>query len=111
MTIEAINGSVVGVYAGIPMLIKMANSMTATRMIGSDTDLNTSAIITKIAPIDTMLTVLKSSSVISIRSFVHGASPINMAEESYFLMILLISSHCAFTSSEATAYSEPTTII
>ena len=52
MTIEAINGSVVCVYAGIPMLIKIANSMTATRMIGSDTDLNTSAIITKIAPID-----------------------------------------------------------
>ena len=66
---------------------------------------------TKIAPIDTILTVLKSSSVISIRSFVHGASPINMAEGSYFLMILLISSHCAFTSSEATAYSEQTIII
>ncbi len=111
ITIDAINGSVVCVYAGIPILIKIANSITDTRITGSDTDLNTNAIIRKIAPMDTTLTVLKSSSVISIKSFVHGASPISIADASYFLMIWLIASHCALTSSDATAYSEPTSII
>ena len=58
ITMDAINGSTVPVYAGIPILIKIANSMTATRIIGREMDLNTKAIIRKIAPIETMLTLL-----------------------------------------------------
>ena len=110
ITIDAINGITVPVYAGMPILIKMANSMTDTRIIGNEIDLNTNAMIMKIAPMEIILTFLKSTAVISIRSFVQGASPISIAESSYFLMILLISSHCAFTSSVADAYSEATSI-
>ena len=111
ITMDAINGNTVPVYAGIPILIKIANSITHTRMIGSEMDLNVSKIIIKIAAIEIILTFLKSTSVISIRSLVHGASPISIAVLSYFLIIALISSHCLFTSSVADAYSETMTII
>ena len=60
-------------------MIKIANSMTDTRISGSEPDLNTNAMIMKIAMIEMALTTLKSLSVIVIRSFVHGASPINIA--------------------------------
>ena len=46
---------------------------------GSVTDLSTTRIRTKIAAILTMLTTLKSWSVISMRSFVAGASPTSIA--------------------------------
>ena len=79
ITMLAINGSFVPVNPGIPMFTKIANSMTATSMIGSDTDLNTTRMIRNINTIDTALTRLKSVSVIVIRSFVQGASPISIA--------------------------------
>ena len=47
-------------------------------MIGSTSERNTIAMITKIATIEIALTTLKSVSVIVIRSFVHGASPISI---------------------------------
>ena len=47
--------------------------MTDTRISGSEPDLNTNAMIMKIAMIEMALTTLKSLSVIVIRSFVHGA--------------------------------------
>ena len=72
------------------MLIKIANSIAATRIIGNETDLNTQKIIMKIATIDTALTVLKSLSVMVIKSFVHGASPITMEFWSYFFAIASI---------------------
>ena len=66
ITIEAMNGKTEPVYAGIPMLIKIPNSITDTSIIGSEIDLNTRAIIMKIAMIDIALTLAKSVSVISI---------------------------------------------
>lgn len=93
ITIPAINGSFVPVNAGIPMLMKIANSITATKIIGKDIDLNTHAIIKKIAPMDTVLTTLKSWFVIVIKSFVQGASPISIAFLSYFFIIFSILSH------------------
>ena len=67
--------------------MKIANSIAATRTTGSEIDLNTKRIITTIAPIETALTRLKSVSVIVIRSFVQGASPITIDVESYFFAI------------------------
>ena len=61
------------------MFTKIANSMTATKITGNEMDLNTKIMIKKIAPMETILTRLKSSSVILIKSFVQGASPINIA--------------------------------
>ena len=73
--------------------MKIANSITDTKIIGKDIDLNTHAIIKKIAPMDTVLTTLKSWFVIVIKSFVQGASPISIAFLSYFFMIFSILSH------------------
>ena len=64
----------------------------------------------KIATMEIALTTLKSLSVIVIRSFVHGASPINIAEWSWLLIILFNSVHCLFTSSVAALYSDCTKI-
>ena len=75
----AINGSFVPVNPGIPMFTKIANSITATSIIGKEIDLNTKSMITNIAIIEIALTRLKSVSVILIRSFVQGASPISIA--------------------------------
>ena len=61
--------------------------MAATRITGSDTDFRTKNMIKNIAIIETALTVLKSLSVIVIRSFVQGASPITIDVASYFLAI------------------------
>ena len=77
-------------------------------MTGNEIDFNTNAIIMKIKIIETAFTVLKSVFVIVIRSSVHGASPINIAVSSYFLMISRIASHCAFTSSDPVLYSDIT---
>lgn len=66
-----------------PHIDKIANSITPTKINGSDTDLNKSKMITNIIPIDTALTVLKSVSVMSIRSAVSGPSPINIPPLSY----------------------------
>mgnify|MGYP006873675891 CR=1 FL=1 len=63
-------------------ITKIANSIAETSIIGSDIDLSTNRIITNIATIDTALTVLKSLSVIVIRSLVQGASPTTIALES-----------------------------
>lgn len=62
--------------------MKMANSITATRRIGSEMDLNTKIIMMATRRIDTELTVLKSQFVILIRSFVQGASPISIPSSS-----------------------------
>ena len=69
----------------------MANSITATSISGSETDLKVTRMIRKIAAIEIISTTLKSLSVTSIRSFVQGASPISIAELSYFLIMLFIS--------------------
>ena len=61
------------------MFTKIANSITATSIIGKEIDLNTKSMITNIAIIEIALTRLKSVSVILIRSFVQGASPISIA--------------------------------
>ena len=71
-------------------------------------DLNNINMITKMIPIDTILTVLKSVSVISIRSAVNGPSPINIPPLSYLCNILFRSLIWAFSSSDATLYSELT---
>ena len=42
------------------MFTKIANSITATSMNGSDTDLSTNAMIRKTSPIETVLTTWKS---------------------------------------------------
>ena len=54
--------------------MNIADSITATNTKGSDTERNTKSIIISIAIIETELTILKSVSVIVIRSFVQGAS-------------------------------------
>ena len=56
------------------MLIKIAPSITKTKIIGNEIDLNTNKIIKNTAKIETALTTLKSWSVISIKSLVHGAT-------------------------------------
>ena len=86
--------------------MKMDNSITATRISGRVILFSTRAMITKIATIETAFTTLKSSSVVSIRSLVQGASPISMPLESYFFKIVFSSLIWAFTSSVAVLYSE-----
>ena len=69
-------------------------------------DRNTKRTMTPTRIMDTRFTTLKSRSVILIRSCVQGASPISIPLLSYLFRISLIVSHCAFTSSVATLYSE-----
>ena len=88
------------------MLIKIASSITATKIIGSVIDLNTIAIIAKITNIETKLTVAKSLFVILIKSLVHAASPTSIPDLSYFLIIFSIWLHCALASSEPVLYSD-----
>ena len=90
------------------MLINMANSITDTSITGRETDFNTIAIIKKIKIMDTALTVLKSWSVIVIKSWVQGASPISIMDSSYPFIILRMASHCSFTSSVPVLYSDIT---
>ena len=56
----------------------------------------------KMATMDTALTTLKSWSVVSIMSFMQGASPMSMPVASYCLMMAFRSSICRLTSSLAT---------
>ena len=72
--------------------------------MGRATDLNTSRIRKKMTPMDTTLTVLKSLSVISIRSLVQGASPTSIPLPSTALQMPLSFSHCRLTSRDATLY-------
>ena len=60
------------------MFIKIANSITVTRMAGREIDLNTIITITKIASMDTVFTVTRSTLVVSSRSFISGASPMTI---------------------------------
>ena len=60
------------------MFTKIANSITVTRIAGSEIDLNTIITITKIASMDTVFTVTRSTLVVSSRSFIRGASPITI---------------------------------
>ena len=55
--------------------MQIANSITLTRITGIEMDLNTIITIMKIAAMDTIFTVVISTSVTSARSFVSGASP------------------------------------
>ena len=55
--------------------MKIASSITATKMIGSDMLFSTIMMMMKIAAIEIALTVAKSTEVMSIRSFVSAASP------------------------------------
>ena len=84
----------------------MASSITAISMKGRDMLFSTIAIIMNIAAMDTAFTTLKSWSVVSIMSFMQGASPISMPLGSYRLSIALRLSICPSTSSLATLYSE-----
>ena len=52
--------------------------MRRENITGRETERNTHKIIKKITPMDTTLTVLKSLSVMRIKSLVHGASPTSM---------------------------------
>ena len=54
------NGMVVLVKHGTPMFTVIANSITATRMIGSETERSAIRIMRKIAAIETIFTTLKS---------------------------------------------------
>ena len=80
--------------------------MTAIRMNGSDILRSTSRMMIKIAMIEIVLTTLKSVLVVSIISFIHGASPMSIPFSSYFLMISLSASICSPTLSLAEWYSE-----
>ena len=60
MTIGAINGKTEPVTYGIPILILIANSIVATKIIGKAIDLKVIAMIIKIKIIETALTILKS---------------------------------------------------
>ena len=68
--------------------MKIASSMTAIRMKGSSALFSTRAMMTKMATMDTALTTWKSRSVVSIISFMQGASPISIPVESYFFRML-----------------------
>ena len=106
MQIGAMNGSDWPRKCGRPRLMKMASSMTAMSRNGSEMLRSTSRMMRKIARIDTALTTLKSWSVVSIMSFMHGASPMSIPVGSYFFRMALSESIWAFTSSLATLYSE-----
>ena len=67
---------------------------------------STRAIIRKIAAIDIIFTTLKSWSVVSIISFIQGASPMSIPFLSYFFRIWPRLSISRLTSSLATLYSE-----
>ena len=82
--------------------------MTAISMNGRERLFSTRAMIMKIAAMETILTILKSLSVVSIISFVHGASPMSIPFGSYFFRIEFRLSICRLTSSPATLYSELT---
>ena len=110
MHIGAINGIEVPSRWQKPRFMNIASSITATRIIGSETLFKTSSIITNIAAIEIASTTLKSWSVISIISLVQGASPMSIPFLSYFLSISLSLVICSFTSSVAVAYSEFITI-
>ena len=69
-------------------------------------DLNTTMIIMKIARIEIVFTVFKSTSVTSWRSLVRGASPITIDSGLYPFTIFWISSIWLFTSSVAVLYLE-----
>ena len=85
--------------------MNIATSITEIKITGNVRLFSTSAMITKIATIETMLTIRKSRSVVSIISFIHGASPISIPPSSYFFRIEFNSATCALTSSLAQEYS------
>ncbi len=84
--------------------------MTATRMIGIEIDLNEIRMMKNTMMIDTAFTRLKSEFVMFTRSLVQGASPISIADLSYFFMIFSIWVHCLFTALVAVAYFDVTII-
>ena len=84
----------------------MPTSITAIRMNGREMLFSTSRMMRNIAITDTAVTTAKSCPVVSIISFIHGASPISMPFSSYFLRTVLSLSICSFTSSLAALYSE-----
>ena len=90
------------------MFTLMANWITRTRMAGSDIDLKVKRMIMNIAATERKFTFFRSTSVVSCRSFIIGASPITIAEGSCFFTISFILASCAFTSSVADTYSEQT---
>ena len=86
--------------------MNIPTSITAIRINGREILFSTSRMMRNIAITDTAVTTAKSCPVVSIISFIHGASPISMPFSSYFLRIVLSLSICSFTSSLATLYSE-----
>ena len=69
---------------GRPRLMKIASSMTAIRMKGREKLPSTSVMMRKMAAMEMALTTLKSWSVVSIMSFMQGASPMSIPPSSYF---------------------------
>ena len=64
--------------------MKIASSMTAIRMKGREKLPSTSVMMRKMAAMEMALTTLKSWSVVSIMSFMQGASPMSIPPSSYF---------------------------
>ena len=83
-----------------------ASSITVISTKGRDRLFSTSAMITKMATMDTALTTWKSWPVVSIMSFMQGASPISMPVSSYFFSMAFRLSSWSLTASLATLYSE-----
>ena len=89
------------------MFTNTANSIAETSIIGSDTLFSAKIMITNTIAIEIAFTILKSRSVMFIRSFVAADSPIIMPFLSYFSSMSESASTCALTSGEATLYSLP----
>ena len=106
MQIGAMKGSDCPKKWGGPRLMKIASSMTATRMMGRVMLFSTRAMMTKMAMMEIMLTTWKSWPVVSIMSFMQGASPMSIPLGSCSFKIAFKESSWVFTASLATRYSE-----
>ena len=76
------------------------------KITDNEIDFNTNTMITNIIAIDTVLTLLKSWSETSTKSFIKGPSPARIAFLSYFSITLFTSSICLFNSFVAISYLE-----
>ena len=88
--------------------MKMATSITEISRMGRVTLFATKKMIRKTSAMEMAFTTVKSWPVVSIRSFMQGASPISMPPLSYFFRMPFSAVICSFTSSLAALYSETT---
>ena len=101
------NGRLVPVKWEMARLMKIASSITAMRMNGRLIDFSTRAMMMKMAMMEMAFTTLKSVSVVSIMSFMAGASPMSSEPSVCFLAISFNLATWSLASSEAVPYSEP----